>query len=96
MIGDLGLATTILIGVALGYGGYVVLSFWIGLIWKDFQYSDWYMRLFWVHLIIWVVATCIVPMDLIEETVGVWGKPCLIFYLISMALYAISKISKIK
>lgn len=96
MIEELGLATALLIGFALGFVGYAIITFWIGLIWKDFQYSKWYWRLFWIHLILWIVATCVVPMDFLNDTIGVWGKPCLIFYLVSLVLMAIAKIIKRK
>lgn len=96
MIGELGLVTTLLIGVAIGVVGYEILAFWIGLFWKDFQYSDWYMRLCYAHIVFWLIAVCCISSEWIDRTTDAWGKPVMIFFIVSLILMAISKISKLK
>jgi len=93
---DLGIETTIIMGIAIGFVGYAILTFWVGLIWKDFQYSNWYWRFFWVHLIFWVVAMCIVPTDSFNDIGSEWGGSLLNFYLVSLVFMGISKIRKMK
>ena len=96
MIEDLGLATTLLIGFTFGFVGYAILSFWVGLIWKGFQYSKWYWPLFWVNMIFWIIATCTISMDFLEKTFDVWSKPFLIIVFGSLAIMAIDKFIKMK
>lgn len=96
MVGELGLVTTLLIGLAIGVVGYTILAFWIGLFWKDFEHSNWYMRLFYAHIILWIVAVCSISLEWLDKTFDVWGKPTLIFFMVSLVLMGISKISKLK
>ena len=96
MVGELGLVTTLLIGFSIGFAGYTILAFWIGLFWKDFQYSDWYMRLCYAHIVFWLIAVCCVSIEWLEKTFAGWGKPVFIFFIVSLVLMAISKISKLK
>jgi len=96
MIEELGLGTTLLIGLGIGFAGYPILAFWVRLFWKDFESSDWYMRLCYVHIVFWIVAVCSISLEWLDRTFESWGKPCFIFFLVSLVLMAISKISKLK
>lgn len=96
MVGELGLVTTLLIGISMGVVGYVILTFWVCLFWKDFQYSDWYMRLFYAHIILWIIAVCCISLEWLDKTSDVWAKPVMIFFIVSLVLMGISKISKLK
>ena len=78
MVEELGLITTLLIGLAIGFAGYPIFAFWIRLFWKEFERSDWYMRLCYAHIIFWIVATCSISMEWLDKTFDVWAKPAII------------------
>lgn len=89
MAKELGFVTAILIGIALGYVFNLILTFGVGLVWKDFTYSKWYWKLFWVSMIAWIIASCAVPMDFLDKTIDVWGKPFLIIVFGSILIMVI-------
>jgi len=97
MINDLGFFTALLIGLSLGFCGYAILLFWVQLFFKEFDdTSKWYWRLFYAHMAIWVAVALFVPIDFWEDTFYVWGKPCFIFFIVSIVVMAIAKIRSMK
>ena len=89
MAKELGFATAILIGVALGYVFNLILTFWVGLVWKNFTDSKWYWKLFWVNMVACTIATCVIPMDFLDKTIDAWGKPFLIIVFGSILIMVI-------
>lgn len=94
---EFGLALTLITGVSLGFGGFAILLFWIQLFNKDFDAdSKGFWPLFWGHMIFWMAGTCVVSVDWLNETIGLWGKPVLTIFIISLVAMAVTKISKLK
>lgn len=94
---EFGFALALITGVSLGFVGFAILLFWIQLFNKSFDSeSQSFWPLFWAHMIFWIVGTCVVSVDWLNETIGSWGWPALIFFMVSLVAMAISKISKLK
>ncbi|MGI6028068.1 MAG: hypothetical protein ACOX81_01490 [Candidatus Heteroscillospira sp.] len=95
LITELGAATTILIGLSIGFVGFAILLFWIQLFFKNFDNnSKLFLPLFYAHMVLWTAGTCVVSAEWLNDTVEIWGKAGLIFFVVSVVLMAISKISK--
>ena len=93
MVNELGFFTALLIGLSIGFCGYALLLFWIKLFFKDFDNtSRWFWRLFYIHMTLWVAVALFVPLDFFEDTIHIWGKPCLIIFFLSIVLGVIQKI----
>lgn len=93
MVNELGFFTALLIGLSIGFCGYALLIFWIKLFFKDFDNtSKWFWRLFYAHMVLWVVVALFIPVDFIEDTFHIWAKPGLIFLIVSIVLGVIQKI----
>ena len=92
LINELGAATTILLGLTLGFIGFIILVFWLQLFFKYFDSeSKIFWPLFWVHLLICVVGVCIIPADLLNESFDLWAWPFMIYFFGSLVVMAISK-----
>jgi hypothetical protein len=92
MAKDLGFFTALIIGLSIGFAGYALLIFWIKLFFKSFDdTSKWFWRLFYIHMALWVVGALFVPIDFVEDTIHIWGIPCLVFFVLSIALGVIQK-----
>lgn len=90
---ELGFAVTLLIGVSLGFVGFAVLIFWISLFFKNFNSeSKIFWTLFWIHQIIWMVGTCIVPYDVLNDSFKTWALPFMIYFFGSFIVMAIAKL----
>ena len=90
LITKLGVATTLLSGVALGFCGFAILTAWIRLFSKSFDSdSRCFWPLFWVHMLVWVVGVCVVPYDLVNDSIDTWGWPFLIYFCVSPLVIAI-------
>lgn len=90
---ELGWGTTLLIGVALGFGGFAILIPWIQFFWKDFDAeSKLFWPLFYAHMIIWTVGLCIVPSHWLD---GI-EKPALTVGLIALAGMVFSRFKNMK
>jgi hypothetical protein len=90
LIQELGALLTLLIGATLGIVGFVILCFWLSLIFKCFDdESKFFWPLFWINQIVWMVGTCIIPYDWLNDNVELWGWPFMIYFLGSMIIRAI-------
>lgn len=93
MVDDLGLATTLIIGFSIGFGGFALLIGWIRLFFKSFDAnSKLFWALFWINMIFWVVGALVVPMDFLDDTIHIWGKPSLVLFMLSLVVNAIVKL----
>lgn len=96
LVTELGFITTLLIGVTLGIVGFIILTFWIQLFNKDFDFeSKFFWPLFWIHLIVWIIGTCVIPYDLVNDSFALWGWPFMIYIFGSLLIMGIVKLVKI-
>lgn len=90
LIKELGTATTLLIGGTLGVFGFIILASWIRLFSESFDTeSRWFWLLFWTNILVWGVGTCVVPYAWLNDSVGTWGWPFLIYFCVSPLVIAI-------
>ena len=90
LVTELGFATTILIGITLGLFGFAILFFWIQLFSRNFsEESKCFWPLFWIHQLVWMIGVCVVPADLLDSSIGVWGWPFMIYFFGSLIVMAV-------
>ena len=93
LINELGAATTIIIGLSLGFVGFAILIFWLQLFFKNFDSkSKIFWPLFWVHMLVWIIGVCIIPADLLNDSFSSWAWPFMIYFFGSLVVMAITKI----
>lgn len=95
LITELGFITTFLIGCSFGFACFAILIFWIQLFCKSFDAeSKFFWPLFWIHQAIWVVGTCVVPADLLNDSFDKWAWPFMIYFFGSLLVMAFVKFLK--
>lgn len=93
LINELGTATTIILGLSLGFVGFAILIFWIQLFFKKFNSeSKIFWPLFWINMLIWVVGVCVIPADLLNDSFNSWAWPFMIYFFGSMVVMVITKV----
>lgn len=82
LITELGAATSILIGIALGVFNFVIIDFWIQLFSKyfDFSKSNLYLPVFFISVLVWTVGICVAPADLLNDSFDTWVVPFSIYF----------------
>lgn len=92
LVTELGWVVTLLIGGTLGFVGFAILIFWIQLFFKNFSdESKCFWPVFWIHQIIWMIGVCVVPSDILNDSVDIWAVPFMIYFLGSIVVMAIVK-----
>lgn len=97
LITELGAATTILIGVALGFISFAISIFWLQLFGMDIDSdSKCFMPLLWIHLLVWTVGICVAPYGWMNDNVKVWAIPFMIYFFGSIFVMFIVRMFKSK
>jgi len=97
LITKLGAATTILIGIALGFISFAILLAWLDLFRISIDSkSKWFMPLFWIHMIIWTVGICVLPYSWLNDHFKVWAIPFMIYFFGSILVMFIVRMFKRK
>lgn len=97
LIQYLGAPTTIIMGVAIGFCGFAILLFWLQIFFKNLDTeSKWFWRFFTVHMLFWIIGTCVVSVEWLNRTSDYWTTPALAFYIFSIIVMTISKFRSMK
>ena len=95
LIQELGVVTTLLIGIAIGFTGFVILNFWIKLFLKNFSSeTKIFWIIFWLHQIIWTTVVCVLPYEWLNDNFKIWSLPFMIYFFGSLLVIGFIEILK--